>query len=121
MLLNAPVSCRGKVYLYNKIFEYDTRLRGQNCQMVTSIFGHLLGYKFTAYRKWYGYYPLSLFDAPVSKQCLDENYVKIKRTLKQEVRSCNALLIWTDCDRKGENIGFEIIQFCQAVKLNIRV
>jgi len=41
---------------------------------------------------------------------LDENYVKIKRILEREVRSCNALIIWTGCDRKGENIDFEIIQ-----------
>jgi len=109
--------------VYNKIFEFDTQLWGQNCQMVmTSVSGHLLGYEFTgAYRKWYGCHPLSLFDAPVSKQCLDENYVKIKRTLEREVRSCNTLIIWTDCDREGENIGFEIIQVCQAVKPNIRV
>jgi len=64
---------------------------------------------------------LSLFDAPVSKQCLDENYVKIKRTLEQEVRSCNVLIIWTDRDREGENIDFEIIQVCQAVKPNIYI
>jgi len=47
---------------------------------------HLLGYEFTGpYRKWYGCHPLSLSDAPISKQCLDENYVKIKRTLKLEI------------------------------------
>jgi len=52
---------------------------------------------------------------------LDENYVKIKRTLEREVRFCNALIIWTDCDGEKENIDFEIIQVCQAVKPNIRI
>lgn len=109
--------------VYNKIFEFNVQLWGQNCQMVmTSVSGHLLGYEFTgAYSKWNGCHPLSLFDAPVFKQCLGENYVKIKNTLVREVRSCNALIIWTDCDREGENIGFEIIQVCQTVKPNIRV
>ncbi|XP_036143952.1 DNA topoisomerase 3-alpha isoform X2 [Monomorium pharaonis] len=109
--------------VYNKIFEFNVQLWGQNCQMVmTSVSGHLLGYDFMgAYRKWQGCHPLSLFDAPVSKECLGENYEKIKRTLEREIRSCNALIVWTDCDREGENIGFEIIQVCQAVKPNIRV
>ncbi|XP_034046272.1 DNA topoisomerase 3-alpha isoform X2 [Thalassophryne amazonica] len=47
--------------------------------------------------------------------------VQIKRTLEREVRQCQALIIWTDCDREGENIGFEIINVCKAVKPNIQV
>ena len=89
--------------------------------LMTSVSGHLLGYEFMgAYRKWQGCHPLRLFDAPVVKEC-PENFLPIKKTLEREVRSCDALIIWTDCDREGENIGFEIIQVCQTVKPNIRV
>jgi len=89
---------------------------------MTSVSGHLLNYDFTnAYRKWHSCHPLNLFDAPVFKRCVEENHENIKRTLEREARFCNALIIWTDCDREGENIGFEVIQVCQAIKPNIRV
>ncbi|XP_023945939.1 DNA topoisomerase 3-alpha [Bicyclus anynana] len=107
---------------YNKIYEFDVEVLGNKSQMVmTSVSGHLLSLDFvSAYRSWRTCNPLSLFDAPVYKHC-PENYDKIKKTLEREVRSCQGLIIWTDCDREGENIGFEIIEVCTAVKSNLRI
>lgn len=44
-----------------------------------------------------------------------------QRTLEKETRQCQALIIWTDCDREGENIGFEIIDVCKAGMIITRV
>ncbi|XP_060606708.1 DNA topoisomerase 3-alpha-like isoform X2 [Ruditapes philippinarum] len=107
---------------FNKIYEYEYMLFNQKCNMMmTSVSGHLLGMDFIGqYRKWNSCSPASLFDIQVEKYC-PENFTDIKRTLEREVRGAQFLVIWTDCDREGENIGFEVIQVCKAVKPNIQV
>lgn len=45
----------------------------------------------------------------------------MQKTLEREIRTCDGLILWTDCDREGENIGFEIIKVCKDVKANISV
>ncbi|KAK3730446.1 hypothetical protein QZH41_012648 [Actinostola sp. cb2023] len=101
---------------FNKIYEFNCNILNANAQMVmTSVSGHLMGLEFSqAYRKWNSCSPLQLFTAPVAKY-VGEDYQKIKRTLEREVRGSQALIIWTDCDREGENIGFEIIDVCTKV------
>ncbi|XP_030764441.1 DNA topoisomerase 3-alpha [Sitophilus oryzae] len=107
---------------YNKIYEFSAQVFGENCQMVmTSVSGHLLNYEFVStYRSWQSCNPVALFDAPVVKNC-SKDYEKIKRTLEREIRSCQGLIIWTDCDREGENIGYEIIKVCTDIKPNLRI
>ena len=41
-------------------------------------------------------------------------FLFFQRTLEREVRGAQFMVIWTDCDREGENIGFEVIQVCKA-------
>lgn len=43
-------------------------------------------------------------------------FTVLQRTLEREIMGCQTLIIWTDCDREGENIGHEIIQVCQSGK-----
>ncbi|CAO1358137.1 unnamed protein product [Diamesa tonsa] len=108
--------------VYNKIFEFEADINGQRSKMVmTSVSGHLLAVEFiTAYKGWLTCNPEQLFDAPIHTYC-PEQFVKIKKTLEREIRSCNGLIIWTDCDREGEHIGFEIIDVCRAIKPNLIV
>ncbi|XP_060521487.1 DNA topoisomerase 3-alpha [Cylas formicarius] len=107
---------------YNKIYEFRADVFGENCEMVmTSVSGHLLNYEFPAsHRNWQSCNPLVLFDAPVVKTCTG-NYENIKKTLEREIRSCGGLIVWTDCDREGENIGFEIIKVCTDVRPGLRI
>ncbi|KAL0269615.1 UNVERIFIED_CONTAM: hypothetical protein PYX00_007289 [Menopon gallinae] len=107
---------------YNKIYEFNCQVFGMNCNMImTSVSGHLLNFDFTSIsRNWTSCNPLYLFEAPIVKFC-PKDYEDIKRTLEKEIKSCSKLIIWTDCDREGENIGFEIIEVCTAVKRNIDI
>lgn len=89
--------------------------------IMTSVSGHLLALDFSPqFKGWKSCSPLELFDAPITKFC-PEDYTNIKRTLQREVRTCDKLIIWTDCDREGENIGYEIIDVCREIKPNIDV
>uniref|UniRef100_A0A674ELQ5 DNA topoisomerase n=1 Tax=Salmo trutta TaxID=8032 RepID=A0A674ELQ5_SALTR len=108
--------------VYNKLYEFEYNLFGQNVTVcMTSVSGHLLGLEFKAqFQKWHSCNPVLLFDAEVEKYC-PENFVQIKRTLEREVSQCQVLVIWTDCDREGENIGFEVIDVCKAVKPGVQV
>lgn len=108
---------------YNKIYEFDFNLPNYgNCQMaMTSVSGHLLEEDFAdTHNKWHFCTPLDLFEAPIVRKC-GKNMEPIKRTLQNEVMRCNLLIIWTDCDREGENIGFEVIEVCKEKKRNIQV
>lgn len=107
---------------FNKIYKFKTNVRGTNADMwMTSVSGHLLTYEFVqSYQGWQSCDPISLFEAPVHKRC-PENFLNIKKTLERDILKCDGLIIWTDCDREGENIGFEIIDVCKKVKPNIQV
>ncbi|XP_070811476.1 DNA topoisomerase 3-alpha isoform X1 [Pituophis catenifer annectens] len=122
ILSNSRMRRREGMSKFNKIYEFQYHLFNQNVTLImTSVSGHLLAHDFKApFRKWHSCNPLVLFDAEIEKFC-PENYMDIKRTLEREVQPCQALVIWTDCDREGENIGFEIIHVCKAVKPNLQV
>ncbi|XP_027942134.1 DNA topoisomerase 3-alpha isoform X2 [Vigna unguiculata] len=108
---------------YNKIFEFNYTIRGQPCHMLfTSVTGHLMELEFDErYRKWHACNPADLFRAPVNKY-VPEDKKDIKRTLEEEARRCQWLVLWLDCDREGENIAFEVVDVCTAVnpRLNIK-
>ncbi|XP_048222637.1 DNA topoisomerase 3-alpha [Perognathus longimembris pacificus] len=122
LLSNGRMRRREGLSKFNKIYEFDYHLFGQNVTMVmTSVSGHLLAHDFQMqFRKWQSCNPLVLFEAEIEKYCPD-NFVDIKKTLEREIKQCQALVIWTDCDREGENIGFEIIHVCKAVKPSLQV
>ncbi|XP_031504229.1 DNA topoisomerase 3-alpha [Nymphaea colorata] len=107
---------------YNRVFEFEYNIRGQPCLMLmTSVTGHLMELDFDQrYRKWHSCDPSDLFSAPVQK-FVPEDKLDIKRTLEEEARKCQWLVLWLDCDREGENIAYEVIEVCTAVNPHLNI
>lgn len=88
---------------------------------VTSVSGHLLALDFPdACRQWSSCDPFTLFDAPMHT-LVQSDKKTIERNLMNEARRAHTLMIWTDCDREGENIGWEIVTVCRKAKPGILV
>ncbi|XP_041006940.1 DNA topoisomerase 3-alpha isoform X2 [Juglans microcarpa x Juglans regia] len=107
---------------YNRIFEFNYSINGRPCHMlVTSVTGHLMELEFEErYRKWHSCDPADLYQAPVRK-FVPEDKLDIRRTLEEEARRCQWLVLWLDCDREGENIAFEVVEVCIAVNPHLTI
>lgn len=73
-----------------------------------------------AHRNWSSCDPFALFEAPVETRVAEDKKA-IERNLTSEARTSQMLMIWTDCDREGENIGMEVAKVCRKAKVGIRV
>lgn len=98
----------------NQIFEFIKYFppAQQKCKlMVTSVVGHIFGLNFLDGRVK----DIStLFDAKVEK-VIEESTKKLRivEHLQELGQEADYLYLWLDCDREGENIGFEVISLTQ--------
>ncbi|KAL3318443.1 DNA topoisomerase 3-alpha [Cichlidogyrus casuarinus] len=121
-LSNGHFNRREGLSKYNKIYEFDIKFRGVNSSMImTSVSGHLMDYQFEgSVANWQSVDPAVLFDVPIIKKTKND-MVAIEKTLKSQAQLAQVLIIWTDCDREGDNIGMEIVQVCRQVNRNLTV
>ncbi|KAI3451633.1 hypothetical protein Pfo_008298 [Paulownia fortunei] len=107
---------------YNKIFEFIYTIQNQQFHMsFTSVTGHLMELEFEdRYRKWHSCDPVDLYHAPV-KKFVPQDKSDIEKTLEEEARKCQWLILWLDCDREGENIAFEVVEVCTRANRNLNI
>ncbi|KAF9207227.1 DNA topoisomerase [Haplosporangium sp. Z 27] len=108
---------------YTRNFEFSYKLpNGIMAHVVmTAVRGHLQSTDFPLrYRKWSSCAPVELFEAQIEKST-SKDLISVESNLVQESRIADQVVIWTDCDREGENIGAEIAGVCQRHNQRILV
>jgi len=108
---------------YQTILDFECNIpQFGKCQVTfTSVLGHMKETDVNVeYKTWSSCPPRAIFDCPVTKST-KKDMLDVERTLKQEIRGCGALILWTDCDREGENIAFEIVDSCKAVNARVQI
>lgn len=88
---------------------------------ITSVAGHLFSTDFTAqHAKWGSCAPSDLFEANLVTD-VPKNMKQVHDNIVSEARNSQMLMIWTDCDREGEYIGWEVMTAAQKLNRNIGV
>ena len=94
----------------NQIFEFIKWFEPakEKCKlMVTSVVGHIYGLTFEDGRTRDN---STLFNSKVKKVIEDSTKkLRIVEHLQELGQEADYLALWLDCDREGENIGFEVI------------
>ena len=97
------------------VFEYDGVFAGTKARFkVTSTVGHVWSLDFPKeYNDQVKIDPVELFDAPT--QHMEDPRPRMSEHLSREAVDADALVLWLDCDREGENICFEVMAITQPV------
>jgi hypothetical protein len=64
--------------------------------------------------------PGDLYTAPVVKFVPADKSL-MQQNLEQLSRQAQMLVLWLDCDREGENIGFEVLRVCTGANPRLTV
>ena len=88
---------------------------------MTSVSVHLITKIFEEnFKNWDHVSPIDLFEPKLVTILPDKN-CPIVKNLARNAMECDKLILWTDCDREGEHIAFQIIDACKNVKPEIQM
>lgn len=97
-------------YVKNYSFQFEFPNLGACDVVMTAVSGHLMTKDISSDYGWGKVPPETLFSCPVVTRPSDKNCEKIIKNISNLAKSSDYLMIWTDCDREGEYIGWEILE-----------
>ncbi|KAG0049671.1 DNA topoisomerase [Gryganskiella cystojenkinii] len=110
----------GNKYTRNYSFQYKIDNYTMIEVVMTAVLGHLLSSDFPSRYGWRSCHPVELYDAEIVKQT-SQHLQAVERNLQSQAQWADQVMIWTDCDREGENIGAEVATVCRNKKARIAV
>ncbi|ADM11394.2 DNA topoisomerase III [Encephalitozoon intestinalis ATCC 50506] len=110
-VLSKDLSVRRGLHQYCPNIQFDHG----NQMVFTSVLGHVLSSDFENKSRWDEVDPETLFTERIVKYVQPE-FIKVKENIEREALKCDMVVIWTDCDREGENIGRQIRDIVLGVK-----
>jgi len=88
---------------------------------VTSVLGHIMNYDYPESCKGWKTTPYeTLYTIDLEKN-ISSTAKDVVRNIKEASKGCSQLIIWTDCDREGEAIGFDVLEACQKASKHLKV
>ncbi|OBA20617.1 prokaryotic type I DNA topoisomerase [Metschnikowia bicuspidata var. bicuspidata NRRL YB-4993] len=119
ILSGGSARTRNSTWKYVKNYDFSCSVPGMGlCDVtMTAVSGHILGSDFGPEHAWGKCPPGRLFDAPIVTKVTadkDKRSQRIHDNIVQEARAADRLMIWTDCDREGEYIGWEVLHIAAA-------
>lgn len=104
---------------FNPVYEFDLKLSSGIYRMrVTSVLGHLMTTQLPdTHSDWLTTDLMSLYNVPIERIPQEgSGGIQVIKNLQECGKDIDSLMIWTDCDREGEAIGFDIIDVVQSRK-----
>lgn len=83
---------------------------------MTAVFGHLTSIDFPPEFGWGKCPPERLFEASIFEK---KSNPDVASNIAKEARNAQLLMIWTDCDREGEFIGYEVLSAASLYNRNL--
>lgn len=112
-ILGDQYSTREGKSKYNKNFDLSFDFGpglGHADVTLTSVLGHLTSTDIASeYSDWQAQPPVVCFEARVTTE-VPVKMKQVSDNISREARHARTLIIWTDCDREGEYIGWEVWQ-----------
>jgi DNA topoisomerase III len=116
-LLSSQINVNSTGNKFIKNYEFQ---RGNDQVTMTALLGHLNVIEYKDKTRW----ELNNLDQLFTKEIetrVNPEHKDIEKNLLKLARHSDLLIIWTDCDREGENIGAEVANLCKTVNPRIEI